>query len=1049
MSEVRHGRRKTVSRHGAIFSRWITARALLLLVLIALMATMGGAALAQTAPPTVVFNEPNFPAADSAAPPAQELKRLFRDARWEDAEHLRDALADSATRLLVIPYGSAFPEAAWPEIRAFLQRGGNLLVLGGAPFTRAAYHDSTGWHLREASNRVSRELLIDQYDETPGSAGLEFQTNPDVVLQTPRFEWRRAFSPILHLTSEDLYARGGSAGSLDARIDVLAWGAKDGRRISVPALQIDHIRNRFAAGRWIFLNADVAPDFYTSGAAEKILPEFAAAALRGSEEFVVHPVLPLYLPGEPVELVASWQAASKAEGELTARITVHSELEPMQTPARIVKIPAADPIILPGSPRGGLYTIDAELFDGKSRRAVYHSGFWVRDEAMLRSGPRLGVNHDYFELDGKPLAVIGTTYMASDVQRLFFEHPNVYVWDHDLAQIQSAGLNMIRTGWWTGWDKFCDEEGRPYDRALRTLEAFLMTARRHGLPVQFNFFAFLPEVLGGANAYLDPEAVRRQTTLIAGVAQRFREVPFLAFDLINEPSFSQHVWQMRPNGDAYELAQWNRWLSERYKDRAALAAAWDLSPGAADGMLPVPPDAAFAQRAIYADQNPLALYDFFLFAQETFEDWTKHMREAIRAEGSRQPITVGQDEGGFDDRLSPAFFGPAVDFTTNHSWWNNDALLWDSLVAKQPGLPMLIQETGIQRELAPDGLARRAPEGDAALLERKIALSFVQGSGAIEWLWNSNDYMTSGNEVPIGALRADGTEKPEAGVLRNFAAFARSAQPSLRNPGMPAVAIVTSQAAQFSAERNLQIEAQRKAVRGMDYNAHMPAYVIAENQIANLGTPRLVVLPSAQALAEATWQALLAYVKSGGNLLITGPIERDAHWHRAARAADLHLATHLEPLTFRNTQIQVNGVAIPCSFDAQAQSWLETLRFDDGSSFKTISLGAGRVFWAAYPVELAEGLEPAAALYSLVLGQIDLAPRYELKSKASPGVLIYPIELQDAVLYVIASEIDENTKVDLRDVPTGVDIALRLAPQRAALAVISKSGRAITARYGF
>ena len=49
--------------------------------------------------------------------------------------------------------------------------------------------------------------------------------------------------------------------------------------------------------------------------------------------------------------------------------------------------------------------------------------------------------------------------MSSDVQRLYFDHPNVYVWDRDLSQIHDAGLNMIRTGWWTGWDKFCDENG--------------------------------------------------------------------------------------------------------------------------------------------------------------------------------------------------------------------------------------------------------------------------------------------------------------------------------------------------------------------------------------------------------------------------------------------------------------------------------------------------------------------------------------------------------------------------------------------------------------
>ena len=42
-------------------------------------------------------------------------------------------------------------------------------------------------------------------------------------------------------------------------------------------------------------------------------------------------------------------------------------------------------------------------------------------------------------------------------------------------------------------------------RTYRTLEAYLMTARKYNFPVQFNFFAFLPEILGGVNPYLDPK----------------------------------------------------------------------------------------------------------------------------------------------------------------------------------------------------------------------------------------------------------------------------------------------------------------------------------------------------------------------------------------------------------------------------------------------------------------------------------------------------------------------------------------------------------------
>jgi hypothetical protein len=998
----------------------------------------------------IVFYEEGFPAADSSSPSRSELNGLVAGPRFASASEVREVLSDAATQLLILPYGSAFPEAAWPAIYAFLERGGNLLVLGGRPFTRAAYEDQSGWHLRDYSVRHSRELLIDQYQPTSGSEGLNFESNAAVVTRLPRFQWRRAFSPVIHLTSSDVYNRDGSAGMLDARLDAFVWGTKDGRRMSAPAIQIDHVHNRFAGGRWTFLNADLGADFYSGASAKQIIPALVFAALRGAEEFIVRPTLPLYLPGEPIELSVNWTAAPLSQqAGLTVRITISSDQPRAPKATQTVTLPLALPVVIPPPKTLGLYTITAELLDGSEIRAVYRSGFWIRDLDYLRSGPRLSVNPNYFELDGHPLAVLGTTYMASDVQRLYFDHPNPYVWDTDLAQIRAAGLNTIRSGWWTGWDKFCDEEGQPYERTLRTLEAFLMTARRHGLPVQFEFFAFLPDVLGGANAYLDPQAVRRETTLISAVVQRFHDIPFLAWDLINEPSFSRQLWKTRPNGDSFELAEWNRWLNERYADRAALADVWNLSSIAANQTLPVPGELEFEPRGMYDGQNSLKLYDFFEFAQDAFANWVKNLRAAIHVTGSRQLITVGQDEGGFDDRLSPAFFGAHVDFTTNHSWWNNDALLWDSLVAKQPGIPMLVQETGLQRELTLDQIARRTQESDAALLERKLAFSFVGGSGAVQWLWNTNDFMTAGNEVPIGALRADGTEKPEATGIRDFARFAHDIRESLRDPRPPDVAIITSQAAQFSAIRQLQIAAQRNAVRAAAYSAKMPVYIVAENQIANLGTPKVAILPSAQALDESTWQALLVYVKAGGNLLVTGPIERDPHWHRIHRAVAVGLEADAEPLTIHNAEMLVKGSALRLSFDANAQTWLEMLRFKDGPQLRQIEYGGGHVFWAPYPIELSEGAEAAATVYSAVFSDVGLHAPFELKSAPAPGVLIFPTILGDSVLYVMASETDQDSDLDLVDRTSGAELKLRLAAQRAAMALIRKSDGAIAAKYGF
>src|SRR6266542_2838821 len=761
---------------------WGSRRCRIILVCIALLFAAADASAAKTISSIVVFSEPGFPTVESASPSPEQLLRILPGAHLASTVQLRAMLNDPETRLFVLPYGSAFPEESWPDIYGFLRRGGNLLVLGGRPFTRSAYRDATGWQLRDYSTRFTRPLMIDQYQVTPASEGLVFETNPEVTVRLSRFSWKRAFSPVIRLSAVDLYNRGGSAGSIDARLDAFAWGTKMGRKLSAPVLKVDHFRNVFSGGRWVLLNAELMPDFYSSAQAGDLIQTLAVAAIQGSQEFTVRPVLPLYLPGDAVELEVVSHSAQQSTEPLALRITTYPDLQPSSRSVVTVAFPILRPPLLPAPNAKGLWIIEAQLLEGNKLRAVYHSGFWIRDEAYLRSGPRLGVNRDFFELDGHPLAVVGTTYMSSEVQRLYFEHPNVYVWNQDLAQIHDAGLNMIRSGWWTGWDKFCDENGKPYERTLRTLEAYLMTARKYGLPVQFNFFAFLPDVLGGMNPYLDPEAARKQKTLISAVAARFHDVPFLAYDLINEPSFSKRLWTMRPNGDWIENQKWNEWLNKHYPNRANLAAAWNVPITSVQGTIPLPEDIDFAPRGMYNGHNSLRIYDYEMFAQESFANWVKTMREGIRETGSDQLVTIGQDEGGFQDRPSPAFFGEHVDFTTNHSWWQNDSILWDSLVAKQPGKAMLIQETGLQRELNLDETSRRTPENEAALFERKVAMSFVQGSGAIEWLWNTNSYMTEGNETPIGALRADETEKPEATVMRDFAKFAAALSPHLRSP---------------------------------------------------------------------------------------------------------------------------------------------------------------------------------------------------------------------------------------------------------------------------
>ena len=50
------------------------------------------------------------------------------------------------------------------------------------------------------------------------------------------------------------------------------------------------------------------------------------------------------------------------------------------------------------------------------------------------------------------------------------------------------------------------------------------------------------------------------------------------------------------------------------------------------------------------------------------------------------------------------------------------------------------------------------------------------------------------------------------------------------NPKQPAIAVVTSQAAQYSVQADLQIAAQQNAVRVLGYDLRQPCSIVAENR---------------------------------------------------------------------------------------------------------------------------------------------------------------------------------------------------------------------------
>jgi hypothetical protein len=465
--------------------------------------------------------------------------------------------------------------------------------------------------------------------------------------------------------------------------------------------------------------------------------------------------------------------------------------------------------------------------------------------------------------------------------------------------MKRTGVNVVRTGIWTGWKALMPRPGEFREDALRALDAFLLTARRHDIPVIFTFFAVLPETWGGENAYLDPKAVAAQNAFVTAIASRYRTMNDLLWDLINEPSFCNpdHLWSCRPNHDRFEREAWSAWLAERYpaatdREGLDLPALDDFKPGSG------------------ADRRVL---EYRLFAQATFPRWVRAMTEAVRANGSpRQLITVGQDEAGTNDSPNNLFLSSSVDFTSVHNWWLNDALVWDGVMTRVSGKMNLVEETGVMFSGRPAGIEPRWEAYARDLLERKMALSVGQSAGFVEWVWNSNCYMASDNEAAIGLLRADGTAKPELEPFRGIAAFAAAASRHLVGREAEPVLMVVPHSNMFST-RNAATDATKRAVRALAYGCRVGVSAVSEYALTpEMMAPKVVVVPEVSELRPEAMEALTRWTR-GGTALLMGPVDAD-RYRRALSDAGIRPAFDVEgadasvlvyAAVFQNAQLYV------------------------------------------------------------------------------------------------------------------------------------------------
>ena len=1029
------------------------------------------ASRAGAGPRVAVFYEAGFPAADIRPVSEAALREALSglDVDLLPAGRLSSDLSRSRFDVLVLPFGSAYPEEAWPAILRFLEAGGSLVNVGGRPFAVAVSRQDGSWRTHPDSSACYKALGFTHIFQVPASSvatwsAAETASNEFAALAAG-FEADAVYEADIRLTNtKDFPDEDGSDGPREGRVQPLVIGRNAaGTPVAAPIVRIDRLAGRFSGGAWVLANlrGSVAP---------RAIRLMVDAAAMGAVEVTASPTYAGYLPGETPEIVVAVRRPGAAAGEPVPLEVAAALTGPdgASLGARTVAVTGSAALSSARVPFAGLdrplgrglhgvrvtVSIRPPGPGGRQLRLEARTGFWAYDQPMLAGGAPVVATRDGFTRDSKPFPVLGTTYMASDVHRRFLLEPNPSVWDRDFAQMKAAGVNLVRTGIWTGWRRYAPEAGHVDEAALRALDVFLLTARQHGIPVIFTFFAFLPEAWGGANPYLDPRAVAAQQSFLAAVARRYAATNDVIWDLINEPSFSSaaQLWRTRPNGDASEQAAWQDWLRARYgvagaDFRAAALRAWGAAPDEGTS-LPALDD--FTDRNLLGTGRPRKAADYKRFSQDLFTTWVRQMTDALRTNGNRaQLVTVGQDEGGLSERPNPLFFGRSVDFTCMHTWWNNDAQAWDALLAALPDRPMLVEETGMMRYERVDGTPWRSEEESARLLERKLATAVGSGSsGYVQWIWNTNPFMASDNEAGIGFVRADGTVRPELEPFVRLSRFLGRHADRFRGRQLEEVALLVPHSQMFSP-RSQALEATQRAVRVLANHLHVQVRAVGEYALADtLGAPRLIIAPSPRVLTDAAWQALMAAVEKGSTLLITGILDANEHWLPADRTTALGMSASARPVASVEAAV-IGGTSYRLGYRGDRLERVETalVAGQSPSAVQRISRGKGRILWMPLPVELAEAPDATVSLYREALSEAGVAPAIRVEP-TDGSVYAGAVTFADVVLVALVSDSGQELDATV-SVPGGTATRVRLAAGRAALLLLDrKSGQVVAIEDG-
>lgn len=921
------------------------------------------------------------------------------------------ALLDPARFAALAVMDDRFPAAGQEALIHYLCRGGHLVTLRGYAFDRLLVREGGTWAPGDPAVRINTHFGI-AHDALGVNREQIGAFDPSYPLDRVAALQAAPDQPITGPAKIGGRLSGWGASALVASNNPVfpdVWGRRTplleavdrlGRPVGSALSLVRHWDGPWAGSAWLLCGIKNR-SLLLDPAAQPALRRALAALLQPLYLQGVATRYACYRPGEQPRATITVRNRGDRPAKVAWRLVAFagSTGRPaLECKGEVTAAPGATPVEVPLDlpPAEPFYNLTATLSAGRTALDQAATGFCFWQPAVLAKGPALAWQANAFRVADRPLFLCGTNQTG-----VMFGSPleNPLVWRRDLLGMADAGLNVLRILHYSPFAMpgHTRPEADP-EAGLRQLDAVVQLAQQAGVIIFLSLHDWIPVELSDAD-------LAAQRAWARTLAERYRDVPGLMFDVQNEPNVEPEAHQEAA------LPLWREFLRARYGADAGLAAAWqEAAATLADALL---------ERG-REEWSSVQGADFDRFRAFLLDRWAGENIAGVKEVSPGRPCTVGylpwvgpadhQLGGQHVDFANLHYYGPTADFPATFKWSDQRAM----------GRGLSVGEFGVKAHPAwgkgnEVGLTER--EGVDRLLTIAHYTLGLGGSMMANWDWKDMEECI----FPWGLNHpGDLAPKDFALAYRDFALLTRPFRPSYQGPPLY---LLLAEEHRFGNAAGRVVKAQYAAINLL-LDCQVNFNVITERDL--LGLPadcRAIVWPVPYCPDEQVVQRLLQFVREGGSLLVTGDLtfgldRRRGHTDRLEQLCGVKLVKPLaEPLeegpeTHPSGDLPGWEAHPELQVDPLGAQVLAGAKETGGVVFRH-RLGQGRVLFSTDPVEL-HPEDGAAPLYRAFLREAGVEP-----VAAGLPAGLHAMSLPAAgggMLYVLVNDDGKDQPVTLREV---------------------------------